>query len=874
MSNIYRPPEKFVVELDLFIGEFSDFLNSLRNYNRSTFVCGDFNINLLEITSNHHVSEYFESICSMGYFPRITLPTRIQPPAFSLIDNILANSLDETENPISGLLINDLSDHKIIFTFHQNNSYIDKVNKFINIEKRDDSSMNKFVDELTSLNICDKLDKQLTSDPNNNYEILSGLLKYAREKHLPKKTVKYQKKRHKKSKWISNGILKSINTKDRLYKALVQTDPANTILYERRKEEFKQYRAELRKSIRKAKRDYYTSIFNRHENDIRKMWGLLSETLNRNIRKQSTHEFSLNKTTSDPEVIANEFNQYFANIGSKLAENIPAAPRFDSYLNNPAETVFSFNLISEYNISNLIKKLKNKSSYGHDCLSNIMIKKAHDPLIKPLTLFINQTLSTGIFPSELKVSRVKPLFKRGKSSLFSNYRPISLLASLSKIYEYVVFEQLSAYMETNRLFYSDQYGFRPGHSTELASVRFVNDLIQQMDTFNIPISILIDLSKAFDTLDHKIMLSKLRYYGVSGVELNFFRNFLSERIQYVDYLGFSSESLPVTMGVPQGSILGPLLFLIYINGLPSASDIFSILMYADDTTLFCNFDNIRNNTIINTELEKVYGWLCSNILSLNVGKTKYMCFHTAQKKVIYPDLKINNNCIDRVSEFNFLGLIISSDLKWNKHIEHISLKISKVIGIMFRMKYILPSGILHTIYNTLIMPHYSYCLLTWGSKIHIGHRLLLLQKKALRMIDDSHYIAHTEPICKKLQIVKISDLFRITVWKFYYKLTNTLLPSYFNQMMPTLPVIFNYYGVRNPKFHLPSIKHSFAEQQVQYCLIKLLNEDREAEEIIHNIQNQNFCNFKSSLKYKIIASYSDKCVVIDCHTCNIIAENG
>ena len=197
MSNVYRPPEKFVVELDLFICEFSEFLTSLRNYNCSTFVCGDFNINLLEITSNHHVSEYFESICSMGYFPRITIPKRIQPPAFSLIDNILANSLDETENAISGLLINDLSDHKIIFTFHQNNSYIDKVNKFINIEKRDDSSMNKFVDELTSLNICDKLDKQWTSDPNNNYEILSGLLKYAREKHLPKKTVKYQKKRHK-----------------------------------------------------------------------------------------------------------------------------------------------------------------------------------------------------------------------------------------------------------------------------------------------------------------------------------------------------------------------------------------------------------------------------------------------------------------------------------------------------------------------------------------------------------------------------------------------------------------------------------------------------------------------------------------------------
>ena len=141
------------------------------------------------------------------------------------------------------------------------------------------------------------------------------------------------------------------------------------------------------------------------------MWGLLNETLNRNIRKQSTHEFSLNnKTTSDPEVIANEFNQYFANLGSKLAEHIPAAPRFDSYLNNPAETVFSFNLISEHNISNVIKKLKKKSSYGHDCLPNIMIKKAHDPLIKPLTLLINNNNSLLSVRLELPVADTIKLY--------------------------------------------------------------------------------------------------------------------------------------------------------------------------------------------------------------------------------------------------------------------------------------------------------------------------------------------------------------------------------------------------------------------------------------------------------------------------------
>ena len=389
-----------------------------------------------------------------------------------------------------------------------------------------------------------------------------------------------------------------------------------------------------------------------------------------------------------------------------------------------------------------------------------------------------------------------------------------------------------------------------------------------MNDHRSPITIFIDLSKAFDTLNHKILLKKLQYYGICGLENELFGSYLSDRKQYVEYNGIRSDILNISTGVPQGSILGPLLFLIYINDLPCASKLFHMLMYADDTTLYCNIDHTTHSQILNQELSNIYDWLSANKLSLNVAKTKYMLFHTINKKLPTLTLKINDLEIERVTHFNFLGLIIDCQLNWKKHVDHISIKISKAIGIMHRLKTIYPEHILLNLYTALILPHFSYCLLSWGSVIDIKHHLFILQKRAIRLISDNNFIAHTEPIFKRLKLLKITDMFQVTVWKFYYKLMNNSLPPYFNYVKPRLPDVCTHYSVRRPLYILPKVNIELIRSSIQYVLSKLLNTSDESTNFTNKIDTHSFYGYKLYLKNNILQSYNESCTIINCYVCD------
>lgn len=364
---------------------------------------------------------------------------------------------------------------------------------------------------------------------------------------------------------------------------------------------------------------------------------------------------------------------------------------------------------------------------------------------------------------------------------FSNYRPISLLPIFSKILEKLMYDRIVSFFTKYNVINKFQFGFRKNHSTFMALITLMDKLRNSLDEGNFAIGIFLDFQKAFDTVNHDILLKKLSNYGIRGIVLEWFHSYLSERTQIVTYNGVKSDCKYISCGVPQGSILGPLLFLVYINDLPSVSNLFLPILFADDTNLFCSGKNLDTLVYkINCELPKIHHWVMANKLSLNVDKTNFMLFAPQKAHRACSNIFIDGHVIQEVDHTKFLGVIIDNKLNWSRHIDYIANKISKGIGIILKARKVFDRDTLLSLYNAMILPYFNYCIHVWGNACEkYMKKLCILQNKIVKIICGVPRRTNCDKLYLDLSILRIKGLYLYSIGLFMYKYANDMLPELF-----------------------------------------------------------------------------------------------
>ena len=398
-------------------------------------------------------------------------------------------------------------------------------------------------------------------------------------------------------------------------------------------------------------------------------------------------------------------------------------------------------------------------------------------------------------------------------------------------------------------------------------MELTDKVLKDIDEKNISLAIFMDLSKAFDTLDHSILIKKLAHYGVKGSALEWFTSYLTGRSQYVEIDGVSSSILTLSTGVPQGSILGPSLFLIYMNDVPYCTKYFNFILYADDTTLNSTIQIPTMSPInINNELAKVYDWLAVNKLSLNVKKTKYIIFRAINKRIegVVPDLTINGIPLERVQTLNFLGLLLNENMSWKPHIDLLSNKLAKCAGVLNKLKRLLPIHILRTLYFSMAQSRMMYGILAWGFDYY---RIEKLQKRFVRIISSSKYNAHSEPLFKVLDILKIEHLFSQSCLKFVYKFKKCQFPKYFLSLQCVPRSSIHDHDTRNAS-NIDTIytRTKLASKCIRSQLPLLLNDTSDI--ILSKINTHSIHGFSFFIKRYYLAQYTTQCHDRECFVCN------
>lgn len=824
LSSIYHPPtschNKNIAFVDLLSLQIREFLHC----RVPLIIAGDLNINILNPNNYAYVDMYIRNLFELGLKPLVTIPTRVVKNnlgmRFTILDQVWASH--NLQSARTFVIPIDITDHFpvgtiIMFPFYRQSIATSNKSRPLTCGGKE-----LFAIFLSNINIVN-----INDDPSDTYDTYFKKVFECYNIAFPLRNLSIKSKQP--SPWITSRLKECIKKKAKLYRLFLRGRISRG--------DYTTYRNRLTNALRRSKALYYANEFLEKANSSKLLWSFINDILNKRS-KQTLKRVVVDGVVLNGRLLADYINSYFVNIASSITRGLPEQQRYVCLSMPVRESCFLYpTCIME--VMKIIKRMKNHGSKLLDIHPSI-VKENVILFANHFVELYNFSIVKTVFPRSLKIARVTPCYKSGLVDLVDNYRPISVLPIFSKVFETLTLNRMNNFIERHSILTTCQFGFRKGRSTTQAVVKLLSHIIEAFHRRIYSACFFLDLRKAFDTVNHALLFQKLQHYGFRGQSLDYLRSYYTNRQQYVKVDHHDSSSLPVSSGVPQGSILGPLCFSLFINDMPLAVDEATVL-FADDAAFIVTSPTLEGLYMkIIKLLSDLTEYLNINKLVPNSSKSKLMMF-TSRPTGNLLDISFGGEIIEWVKDFKYLGLTITHNLSFSKHISNVSLNVSRITGSFVNLRTMVPLQILIRLFYALVFPHMINHIIIWGSApqshmspLNVRVNNLLRVILGVRRIN-GRPIVSVNDMYGELGLLKLGSLFKFNLYKFLRLLIAGELPDLATMLLGE-HLITHTYNTRQVRFRHPALICETERRAIPHQLIVLY------EGIPSEIMNMNLGN--------------------------------